>query len=365
MDYKILANKWRPKSFDQVIGNKNIIRILINGLNLNRIHQVWLLSGTRGVGKTTIGRILAKNLNCEKGITAIACGQCNNCIDIEKGKFLDFIELDAASRTKIEDIKILLETAKYEPIKGRFKIYLIDEIHMLSRYSFNALLKTLEEPPKYIKFILATTNPKKIPKTILSRCLWLHLKKIKDKEIYKKLKYILKKEKILTSSKTIKILSEVSYGSMRDALNITELLISSSLNNKIYEKNVSKLLGILTEEKIFLIAKNLILGNIKTVFNVLQESEENGIENLNIIFSLIKFFHKISILKIIPELSYNNNLYLSDYEKEINILKKSISFTNIQICYKILINGQKYLKYLPNSKIGIEMIFLEIYKKLK
>lgn len=337
----------------------------MNTLNLGYIHQAWLLSGTRGVGKTTIARILAKNLNCKEKITAFSCDKCINCINIEKGKFIDFVELDAASKTKVEDIKILLEGVKYSPVIGRFKIYLIDEVHMLSRYSFNALLKTLEEPPRYVKFIFATTELEKVPKTIVSRCLNLKLKPIISKDIYKQLKYIFKKENINIDLEILKIISKTAEGSMRDALNISELVISSVRTRNIKITDVNKLLGILPKEKVFLLAKYLVQGNAKIVFFILQKIEALEIENIKIIHALIFFLHKILILKIVPSFLKKNQKSNNIYQKKINLLARRISFTNIKICYKILITSQKYLKYLPNTKIGIEMIFLKIFYSLK
>ncbi|VFP88629.1 DNA polymerase III subunit tau, isoform gamma [Buchnera aphidicola (Cinara piceae)] len=362
MKYKILSNKWRPQDFNHIIGHKYVIRIIKNSLDLNRIHQSWLFSGIHGTGKTTIARILAKSLNCKIGITSQPCRKCSHCLSIEKGKFLDFIELDAASKTKVEDIKSVLDTTKYPPIEGRFKIYLIDEIQMLSKHSFNALLKILEEPPKYIKFILATTHLNKIPETIISRCLHIHLPYITSKNIFNYLKKKLKKENININKETLSIISNSARGSIRNALNTLELAICSTADKMINTKNINKLLGIFNKKKIFILAENIINNNINNILNILDDAEIIGISYNNIISSLINFFHNLSIIKItISEKNYIIHK-LSKYDKNTYILSKKISFKDIQIYCKILLQGEKYIKYAPNPRIGVEIILFQIYQ---
>lgn len=360
--YKILSNTWRPQTFQEIVGQKYIIQAIINGLNTGRIHQTWLFSGKHGIGKTTIARILAKCLNCKNKITAQPCRSCDNCIEIEKGKSLDFIELDAASRTKVEEIKILLETIRYLPVKGRFKIYLIDEVHMLSKHSFNALLKTLEEPPKYIKFILATTEIEKIPQTILSRCLQFSLQFVQKKEIFSHLKKILKKEEINTVPEVLNIISDLACGSIRDALNMLELAISSTKKNEIKLKNVNKLFNICDKKKIFILVKNILSHKIKKVLKILDKIEIQNISYDSIMNSLINFFHELSILQIFSNIKNSEKCIKSIYEKNIFILSKSISFKKIKKYYKILINGKKNLKYIPNARIGLEMTIFQMYE---
>ncbi|VFP81590.1 DNA polymerase III subunit gamma/tau [Buchnera aphidicola] len=365
MKYQILSNQWRPQTFNHIVGHKYVIRIIKNSLDLNRIHQSWLFSGIHGTGKTTIARILAKSLNCKTGITSKPCRKCSNCISIEKGKFLDFIELDAASKTKIEDIRSVLDTTKYPPMEGRFKIYLIDEIQMLSKHSFNALLKILEEPPKYIKFILATTHVNKIPETIISRCLHIHLPYITSNNIFNYLKKKLKKEKIKINKETLNIISNSANGSIRSALNTLELAICSTKNRIIDTKKINKLLGIFDKKKIFILAENIIINNINKILNILDNIEAIGIQYNNIISSLIIFFHNLSIVKItISKKNYIIN-NLSEYNKNIYFLSKKISFKDIQIYCKILIQGEKYMKYAPNPRIGIEIILFQIYQYIK
>lgn len=358
--YQILSNTWRPQNFHDVIGQRYIIKAITNGLETGRIHQTWLFSGKHGIGKTTIARILAKSLNCLKGITATPCRSCNHCIDIEKGKFLDFIELDAASRTKVEEIKILLDTLQYSPIKGRFKVYLIDEVHMLSRHSFNALLKTLEEPPKYIKFILATTEPEKIPKTILSRCLHFSLQPIKKKEIFSHLNIILKKEKINTEKEVINVIANLSNGSIRDALNMLELAISTIKNNNITLEQVTNLFGFFSKNTALILIKNILKKNIENILQIIDDAEKNNVTCDNIMLSLIACFHDICILKILPKKNKKNIKNKSEYQKKICLISQRISFDKINHYYKILVNGRKYLKYTPNMRIVLEMTIFQI-----
>ncbi|MBU5692165.1 DNA polymerase III subunit gamma/tau, partial [Vibrio cholerae] len=226
MSYLALARKWRPTRFSEVVGQSHVLTALENALAQNRLHHAYLFSGTRGVGKTTIGRLFAKGLNCETGITATPCGQCATCQEIDQGRFVDLLEIDAASRTKVEDTRELLDNVQYKPARGRFKVYLIDEVHMLSRHSFNALLKTLEEPPEYVKFLLATTDPQKLPVTILSRCLQFHLKPISVENIQQQLDKVLHAEQISSDSKALNLLAHAADGSMRDALSLTDQAIA-------------------------------------------------------------------------------------------------------------------------------------------
>lgn len=218
MSYQVLARKWRPAQFADVVGQAHVLTALENALEHNRLHHAYLFSGTRGVGKTTIARIFAKGLNCEQGVTAHPCGQCATCKEIDEGRFVDLLEIDAASRTKVEDTRELLDNVQYKPARGRFKVYLIDEVHMLSRHSFNALLKTLEEPPEYVKFILATTDPQKLPVTILSRCLQFHLKHLDNQQIQTQLEKVLTEEQLAYDIKALSLIARAAEGSMRDAL---------------------------------------------------------------------------------------------------------------------------------------------------
>ncbi|ABJ90758.1 DNA polymerase III subunit gamma/tau [Buchnera aphidicola] len=365
MKYKILSNKWRPQNFNQIIGHKYTVKMIKNSLNFKKIHQSWLLSGMHGVGKTTIARILAKCLNCKIGITSIPCRKCKNCLSLEKGKFLDFIELDAASKTKVDDIKIMLDTTKYAPMCGRFKIYLIDEVHMLSKHSFNALLKILEEPPKYIQIYIATTNIHKIPKTIISRCLHIKLSYITLHNIYNFLKKITKKENIKIKKEALKIISNTSQGSIRNALNTLEF-IRSSVKNKteIKKKYIFKLLGILDKKNVLKLAIEIINNDFNKIFNILNNAEKIGIQYSNIVSSLIIFFHKISLIKINQKKKKKYNK-ISKYKQKVYILSKKISFKDLQFYCKILLQGKHYLNNSPSPKIGFEIMLFQIFQYIK
>ncbi|VEA72229.1 DNA polymerase III subunit tau [Serratia rubidaea] len=260
MSYQVLARKWRPQTFADVVGQEHVLTALANGLSLGRIHHAYLFSGTRGVGKTTIARLLAKGLNCETGITATPCGQCDNCREIEQGRFVDLIEIDAASRTKVEDTRDLLDNVQYAPARGRFKVYLIDEVHMLSRHSFNALLKTLEEPPEHVKFLLATTDPQKLPVTILSRCLQFHLKALDVEQIRLQLEMVLQAESITSDARALQLLARAADGSMRDALSLTDQAIAMG-QGQVTAATVSQMLGTLDDEQPLAILEALVTGD--------------------------------------------------------------------------------------------------------
>ena len=260
MSYQVLARKWRPQTFADVVGQEHVLTALANGLSLGRIHHAYLFSGTRGVGKTSIARLLAKGLNCETGITATPCGVCDNCREIEQGRFVDLIEIDAASRTKVEDTRDLLDNVQYAPDRGRFKVYLIDEVHMLSRHSFNALLKTLEEPPAHVKFLLATTDPQKLPVTILSRCLQFHLKALDVEQIRHQLEHILGEEQIAFEPRALQLLSRAADGSLRDALSLTDQAIASG-EGQLTAASVSTMLGTLDDDQALSLIEALVAAD--------------------------------------------------------------------------------------------------------
>ncbi|CUR53460.1 DNA polymerase III subunit tau, isoform gamma [Serratia symbiotica] len=356
MYYQVLARKWRPKIFTDVVGQEHIITALSNSLLLGRIHHAYLFSGTRGVGKTTIARLLAKGLNCIKGITDKPCIKCNNCCEIEKGCFIDLIEIDAASRTKVEDTRDLLDNIPYAPVNGRFKVYLIDEVHMLSRYSFNALLKTLEEPPSHVKFILATTDPQKIPITVLSRCLQFHLKVLDVKQIFNHLKTVLKFEKIIYDNSALKLLSQSANGSMRDALSLTDQAIVIGYGN-ITTNIVKKMLSIIDDEYPLLIIEELITFNGEKVMQYIEECSSYGIDWDNLLIELLTILHYISMIQL---LSINiDNKYLK-FKERLNKISHILLPEDIQLYYQILLIGRKELIYAPNFRMGVEMTLLRI-----
>lgn len=355
MNYQILARKWRPQSFKDIIGQKHIISALCNEFSIGRVHHSWLLSGTRGVGKTTIARLIAKSLNCKTGITPNPCRKCVICQEIEKGLCLDVFEIDAASRTKVEDMRDMLDNIYYAPTKSRFKVYLIDEVHMLSRNSFNALLKTLEEPPEHIKFILATTDIDKIPKTIISRCLLFKLKILSEEKIFHLLKNILIKECINFDKESLKKISYYAKGSIRDALNLLEHAINLG-NGRVNIKNVIEMLGIPSEHHSFLLTNSILKKESKKTMFLLNEISDIGIEWEEILTEILCFLHHISMSQSFP-LIWSENI-VGNYKNEIQQLAQDIDKKSIQLCYQILINGKKELNFSPTARIGVEMTLL-------
>ncbi|PPI87694.1 hypothetical protein CRV12_03155 [Candidatus Pantoea edessiphila] len=354
MIYKVLATKWRPKKFSDVVGQKHVLMALKNGLSLKRIHHAYLFSGTRGVGKTTIARILAKCLNCEIGITEIPCDECNNCLEISQGKSIDFIEIDAASRTKVEDIRDLLDNIQYNPVRGRFKIYLIDEIHMLSRHSFNALLKTLEEPPVHVKFLIATTDPHKIPLTILSRCMKFYLKIIHADQICEKISYILKQEKIFSEPGSLKLLSKIANGSMRDALSLTDQAIATC-NGFITNIGIKDMLGIPDNEYPICLIELLVAGDGEKIIDVLNTIESMGYIDWDLLLIDILFLlHRILVIQILPKSINAKENHIS----RLNKLAKTVSPNDLQLYYQIILMGRKDLSIAPSYRIGIDITLL-------
>ncbi|MFI4846828.1 MAG: DNA polymerase III subunit gamma/tau [Candidatus Makana argininalis] len=352
--YKVLYRKWRPNQFKDLIGQKHIISAIFNSIKLGKIHHTYLFSGTRGIGKTTTARLLAKSLNCEVGIQFNTCGICNSCTEITKGNCIDVIEVDAASKTKIEDMREIIDSIQYSPSKRRFKIYIIDEVHMLSKYSFNAILKTLEEPPKYIKFLLITTDPNKIPITVISRCLHFNLKSIDLNNIYIHLYNILKKEKIVSDLSALKIISKFANGSIRDALNLVEKAIAID-NNKISLKSVKKMLGILELNHSISIVEFLSENDLISLMNKINQLQEIVINWDNLIADILFVINKILFYKLMKKTEKNNKINL-----RLKQLSIKISNYNLQLYYQIFLNGRKEINFAPNYKIGFEMIILKI-----
>jgi DNA polymerase-3 subunit gamma/tau len=257
MSYLVLARKWRPKSFSEVVGQQHVLRALINGLDQNRLHHAFLFSGTRGVGKTTLARIFAKSLNCEQGVSSNPCGECQSCIEVDQGRFVDLIEVDAASRTKVDDTRELLDNVQYAPSRGRYKVYLIDEVHMLSTSSFNALLKTLEEPPPHVKFLFATTDPQKLPVTILSRCLQFNLRRLELTQISEHLRFILQQEQLSFDDEALTQLARAADGSMRDALSLLDQAIAFG-GGSVSSETVFQMLGSISQDQVLNLLQALL-----------------------------------------------------------------------------------------------------------
>ena len=354
MSYQVLARKWRPQTFADVVGQEHVLTALANGLSLGRIHHAYLFSGTRGVGKTSIARLLAKGLNCETGITATPCGVCDNCREIEQGRFVDLIEIDAASRTKVEDTRDLLDNVQYAPARGRFKVYLIDEVHMLSRHSFNALLKTLEEPPAHVKFLLATTDPQKLPVTILSRCLQFHLKALDVDQIRHQLEHILNEEQIAHEPRALQLLSRAADGSLRDALSLTDQAIASG-DGQVSTQAVSTMLGTLDDDQALSLVEAVIAADGEKVMTLVNEAAARGIEWEALLVEMLGLLHRIALVQLSPAALGND---MAAIEVRMRELARIVPPADVQLYYQTLLIGRKELPYAPDRRMGVEMTLL-------
>ena len=355
MNYQVLARKWRPRFFDEMVGQEHVLRALINSLNNQQLHHAYLFTGTRGVGKTTIARILAKCLNCEEGISARPCGECGSCKEISEGRFVDLIEVDAASRTRVEDTRELLENVQYAPTRGRYKVYLIDEVHMLSTHSFNALLKTLEEPPAHVKFLLATTDPQKLPITVLSRCLQFNLKNMPAEKIVDYLHTILNAEKVQYEEPALWQLGRAAQGSMRDALSLTDQAIAYG-EGFISEDNVHAMLGTMDRGRLFKIAEVMAKADASAVMAEIDSMAEHSPDYDEVIQGLLTIWHKVALGQVVPAAIDN-----SEGEREaILALAEAMQPEDVQLYYQIGVSGRADLALAPNARQGFEMLVLRM-----
>ncbi|GAB7220520.1 DNA polymerase III subunit gamma/tau [Vibrio comitans] len=355
MSYLALARKWRPKRFKEVVGQEHVLTALENALDQNRLHHAYLFSGTRGVGKTTIGRLLAKGLNCETGITSTPCGKCQSCVEIDQGRFVDLLEIDAASRTKVEDTRDLLDNVQYKPARGRFKVYLIDEVHMLSKHSFNALLKTLEEPPEYVKFLLATTDPQKLPVTILSRCLQFHLKPITVDDIHQQLEHVLEQESIAREDRALGMLAHAADGSMRDALSLADQAIALGNGNVVTEQ-VSRMLGTLDSEQALYLIDAIVHKQASKSLEALNQLASNGVDWDGLLQELSMQLHRIAMYQALPATLDAGHM---DAER-VQHLAEQISPQEVQLYYQIALKGRGELSMAPTERAGAEMTLLRM-----
>ncbi len=355
MTYQVFARKWRPRYFSAMVGQTHVLRALINALENNKLHHAYLFTGTRGVGKTTVARILAKSLNCEQGVTAYPCGQCLACREIDEGRFIDLIEVDAASRTKVEDTRDLLENVQYAPTRGRYKVYLIDEVHMLSTHSFNALLKTLEEPPPHIKFLLATTDPQKIPATVLSRCLQFNLKRLPVELITQQLTKILTEESIPYESKAIYSLAQAAEGSLRDALSLLEQAIAYS-GGQLSSTDVNQMLGTLDQDSVIGLINSLAAQDAPGLLNQITQLAEYNPDFINLLGEILSLLQQIAVAQLVPGAIDLNQ----PHSEAILQLSRQLTPETVQLFYQIGLLGRRDLPLAPEPQGGFEMVMLRM-----
>lgn len=355
MSHQVLARKWRPKSFETLVGQPHVVRALSNALDQKRIHHAYLFTGTRGVGKTTLARIIAKSLNCETGITAKPCGVCHACTEIDKGRFVDLLEVDAASNTQVDAMRELLENAQYAPTVGRFKVYIIDEVHMLSKSAFNAMLKTLEEPPEHVKFILATTDPQKVPVTVLSRCLQFNLRQIASATILEHLKHILEQENIPYEIPGLQLIARAAEGSMRDALSLTDQAIAYG-NQAINEADVRGMLGAIDQTYLIEIIQAIVEENGAKLIEVAKDMEARSISFEAALNDLAKLLHQVAIAQAVSN-SISHDLPEKDALLD---LAQTISADKLQLYYQIALLGGRDISLAPDEYAGFTMSLLRM-----
>ena len=355
MSYQVLARKWRPKSFDTLIGQEHVVRALTNALEQQRLHHAYLLTGTRGVGKTTIARILAKSLNCETGITAHPCGVCSACMEIDKGRFIDLIEVDAASNTQVDNMRDLLDNAQYAPTSGRFKVYIIDEVHMLSKSSFNAMLKTLEEPPAHVKFILATTDPQKMPVTVLSRCLQFNLRQMATSSIVEHCQAILSSENIPVETPALHLIAKAASGSMRDALSLLDQAIAYG-GQTVNEKEVRAMLGTIDQHYLFDLLNALVSQDGNALFEQTKAMEQRSISFDGALADLASLLQQVAVAQVVPD---SISQALPERTSLMDLAQK-ISAEKVQLYYQIALTGRRDLGLAPDEFAGFSMTLLRM-----
>ncbi len=355
MSYQVLARKWRPRKFAEMIGQEHVLRALVNALDNDRLHHAYLFTGTRGVGKTTVARIFAKSLNCETGVSSEPCGECSTCVEIDQGRFIDLIEVDAASRTKVEDTRELLDNVQYAPSRGRYKVYLIDEVHMLSAHSFNALLKTLEEPPPHVKFLLATTDPQKLPATVLSRCLQFNLKRMPLMLISGHLETLLKAESIDFEVASLKLLARAADGSMRDALSLLDQSIAYG-GGAVNEAEVRTMLGTIERGHVLELLRALAATDAPALMQVIEQLSQQSPDYQALLAELLSSLQQMAIAQTVPEAV---DEHLDEREALID-LAAQIPAEDVQLYYQIGLIGRRDLPLSPDQRGGLEMILLRM-----
>lgn len=355
MSYQVLARKWRPAKFQEMVGQEHVLKALVNALDDDRLHHAYLFTGTRGVGKTSIARLFAKSLNCETGVSSTPCGQCSACREIAEGRFVDLIEVDAASRTKVEDTRELMENVQYAPTHGRYKVYLIDEVHMLSTHSFNALLKTLEEPPPHVKFLLATTDPQKLPITILSRCLQFNLKNLIPERIVDHLSHVLNAENISYEEPALWLLARSADGSMRDAMSLTDQAIAFGAG-AINEPDVRAMLGTIDQRLVYEMLYALSSGDARALLAAVSNLSQFSPDYNTVLGDLISVLHRIAIAQTLPEAVDNS---MGD-KAQVTELSTALSAEDVQLYYQVALMGRKDFPFVPDPREGLEMVLLRM-----
>ena len=350
-----LARKWRPRRFEELVGQEHVVRALTNALRQNRLHHAWLLTGTRGVGKTTLARIMAKALNCETGITATPCGVCSACTEIDAGRFVDLLELDAASNTQVDSMRELLERALYAPSSGRFKVYIIDEVHMLSRSAFSAMLKTLEEPPAHVKFILATTDPQKVPVTVLSRCLQFNLKQIPAPEIHTRLAQILEAEGVAFESAALNLIARAAQGSLRDGLSLLDQAIAHGAG-RVDEKSVRAMLGTVDQSYLLAILDALSRCDGPRILAIADEMQARSLDFEIALQELAALLHRVALSQTIPD------AMVADAGEQASLasLAAALAPEDVQLYYQIAVQGRSDLPLAPDEYAGFTMPLLRM-----
>ena len=357
MAYEVLARKWRPGNFATMVGQEHVLRALSHALDGGRLHHAYLFTGTRGVGKTTVARILARCLNCEEGVSATPCGVCGSCREISEGRFVDLIEVDAASRTKVEDTRELLDNVQYAPTRGRFKVYLIDEVHMLSTSSFNALLKTLEEPPPHVKFLLATTDPKKLPVTVLSRCLQFHLKNLTAERIVGHLEHVLREEGVTFEAPALWALARAADGSMRDALSLTDQAIAHGAGT-LRTGEVATMLGTIDQGALHRILEALAASDGPGLLACAQDLAAHAADFSTVLGDLLRVLHDVAVAQVVPEALAGAEA--DQAQEAVRALATRIPPEDVQLYYQIALTGVRELPYAPEARIAFEMTLLRM-----
>ncbi|MEJ2620690.1 MAG: DNA polymerase III subunit gamma/tau [Candidatus Thiodiazotropha sp.] len=355
MSYQVLARKWRPQLFGQLVGQQHVVTALNNALERERLHHAYLFTGTRGVGKTTLARIFAKSLNCEKGVSAVPCGVCDACREIDEGRFVDLLEVDAASRTKVDQTRELLENVPYAPVRGRYKVYLIDEVHMFSASSFNALLKTLEEPPPHVKFILATTDPQKVPVTVLSRCLQFNLKRLSREQIEGQLRHILGEEQIPYDEVSLSLLARGADGSMRDGLSLLDQAIAFG-GGEVRGDAVKSMIGVIGSDRIYGLVEALVAADGASLLDRVSEMAEMAVDFSQALQELLTMLHQIALLQLVSGYQPDDG-----YDRQrLSGFSEALSAEDVQLYYQIGLVGQQELNLAPDPRSGFEMLLLRM-----